>query len=667
MDLKSVHAIFNDRILRIPSYQRGYTWSNNEVLKHISKIKSINGQLKDLWDDLMNVDTGNWHYTGLLTLDKVPEEYSWLPNHKQYAIVDGQQRITTILILISVIIELSEQLKVQLEIREGDEKYKYLIVKSGVVKAYIFGYEEDNPSDKYFKKHILNVDEVEDGSKESVYTENLKNAKKFFEIVVSEYIKNDSTKLKGLYALVTTNLRFNEYILPDELDEYVVFETMNNRGKPLSELEKLKNRLMYLNSKLPLHAAKNEELPNEIQLLQAQRSALESAINTSWITVYNSLGANKNRPLNDEEFLRNHWIAYFDRYNRSESEAYSGYLFDQYFILQNVYEGRINHVKIENYIKSLQKASIIWNKLNNPKHFESDEKEFQNVILSLYRVGFKPSFKPIVMAILLRADRNDFIKVIQLLEEYSFKIFHISDRQSNTGDSKLYKLAYQVYQAGMNADLAFATIKQHLDSYYNFNFFKNQVVELFESGERKGFYGWGGRFYFLFEYDQYLRRVNSTSTAASQIGWDDFVRKNTIEHIYPQSAVNIANNNQWSGFDRFSSAERKCLGGCIGNLLAISHSDNSSFNDDPFLFKVDQNNKGEQYKNRGYKYDSMSARIVANELEWTPEKIVDRGIDMLDFLWKKLHPGTANPLTRDSKLELLGLPFLKSLPVENNG
>ena len=107
MELQSIDKIFEKKIFRIPSYQRGYSWSNNNSI-HINSTdpyKNVTGQLKDLWDDIMNIENNSWHYTGLLTLVKVDSDYSWLSTHEQYSIVDGQQRITTILILISVLIE----------------------------------------------------------------------------------------------------------------------------------------------------------------------------------------------------------------------------------------------------------------------------------------------------------------------------------------------------------------------------------------------------------------------------------------------------------------------------------------------------------------------------------------------------------------------------------
>lgn len=165
MDLKSIHAIFTDRILRIPSYQRGYSWTNDAEIKERKDLVRIKGQLMDLWNDIQNIPNDKWHYTGLLTLAEhtSPDYKEFLPRKAQYSIVDGQQRITSILILITVLVKYSKQFDYEFGDREGDTEFHYLYISKGTRKAYIFGYDQDNPSDKYFRKHILGLDEIEGG------------------------------------------------------------------------------------------------------------------------------------------------------------------------------------------------------------------------------------------------------------------------------------------------------------------------------------------------------------------------------------------------------------------------------------------------------------------------------------------------------------------------
>jgi len=688
VELQTIHQLFSDNIYRIPSYQRGYTWGNNKpVGKDLENpFKDVVGQLKDLWDDIQNTKEDSWHYIGLLTLVEANiKEYGWLKNHSQYNIVDGQQRITTILILLTVLIEKSKELNIKLGLRESDAEMKYLFIKEDDLYAHIFGYDKDNPSDEYFKRHIIKLDIIFENNAESIYTENLKKAKKFFDDAINLSLrkaineKERAELLKKLFDKITTQLKFNVYRLPLELNEYVVFETMNNRGKPLSELEKLKNRLMYLNDKFKLddYSVLESTSIDADNLLKTRKDDLKDNINKAWITIYRSLGANKINPLDDEEFVRNHWIIYFNEYDRSEAKVYKSFLFDNYFSINRLYSKELEASDIHEYALSLQKSAIEWNKLRNPEFI--DNKEIKNLILRLHYVGLRPSFQPLILAILLKENSIDYSKVLNLLEEYAFKLFYIADRQSNTGDSKLYRLAFKVYNENSSPDDAYNEIKEHLEYYYRFDLFKGNVKELFLSGNKNGYYGWSGIFYFLFEYDKYWRSENQTTEKDNEIDWEDFRSKNSIEHIFPHVATlsfeeyikdsknkDLENlkikyediQNRWSAFRNVSYENRKLLSNSLGNLLALNQTLNASLQADSFINKVDQKNKGVKTIFKGYKYDSMSARIVADEPDWTPESIKNRGMKMLDHLWDMLHPGQDIKLTENEKLELLGLDFM---------
>ena len=102
--LKSLAQLFNERVFRIPDYQRGYSWTKP--------------QLEDFWQDMMRLTDGRNHYTGLITLERVSEdrwknwnrdEDTWLisdANCTPFYVVDGQQRLTTAVILIKCLLDL---------------------------------------------------------------------------------------------------------------------------------------------------------------------------------------------------------------------------------------------------------------------------------------------------------------------------------------------------------------------------------------------------------------------------------------------------------------------------------------------------------------------------------------------------------------------------------
>jgi len=129
----------------------------------------------------------------------------------------------------------------------------------------------------------------------------LENAKQFFESNLKNFYETYGlSEIEGLFKKLTQNLMFNLHEIQDDFDVFVAFETMNNRGKKLSNLELLKNRLIYLTTLYESYELSNDE-----------RDILRSDINNAWKEVYYQLGRNKKNPLSDDDFLTAHWIMYF--------------------------------------------------------------------------------------------------------------------------------------------------------------------------------------------------------------------------------------------------------------------------------------------------------------------------------------------------------------------
>lgn len=63
---------------------------------------------------------------------------------------------------------------------KADLAKKYLVQQAGVSRAYLFGYERDNPSYEYLKTQILGELSNQFQGTETTYTANLKNAQDFF-------------------------------------------------------------------------------------------------------------------------------------------------------------------------------------------------------------------------------------------------------------------------------------------------------------------------------------------------------------------------------------------------------------------------------------------------------------------------------------------------------
>jgi len=182
-NLKTLSELFNDKVFRIPDYQRGYAWE---------KL-----QINDFWSDLNNLDKDRTHYTGMITV-KNKEEY--------YHVINGQQRLTTIMILLKVVLDQFDDEDWIDDKEKNDYVKKYLfrkIGKEGKNLKVIFGYEKDNPSDCYFKTKILDLKDSDCYSvaQETLYTKNLQYAK--------DELRNKLIEFKGV--VIKSQLSTNEY------------------------------------------------------------------------------------------------------------------------------------------------------------------------------------------------------------------------------------------------------------------------------------------------------------------------------------------------------------------------------------------------------------------------------------------------------------------------
>lgn len=178
-ELFTVSRVFTESLYRIPDYQRGYSWKEE--------------QLKDFWLDLEQIESNSKHYTGVLTLEAVPakkwsawEDDQWIIKSRRYFpyyIVDGQQRLTTVIILLQAILEqppVGDFLNFT-PISDIRKKYIFDSKVEDSSRSYIFGYEKDNPSYEYLKRRIfLENSDVHLPEEETIYTKKPSWGEKFF-------------------------------------------------------------------------------------------------------------------------------------------------------------------------------------------------------------------------------------------------------------------------------------------------------------------------------------------------------------------------------------------------------------------------------------------------------------------------------------------------------
>lgn len=652
-ELQSLSQIFQNKIFRIPDYQRGYAWQSQ--------------QLRDFWEDIVNLQSDRYHYTGLLSLKKLNQEESrklgnddsWLlqSGFKAYHIVDGQQRLTTFVIMLNEIIEFTCQLpdnigKSYEEIYLGfenikDIKAKYISRKrppEDLIITYMFGYENDNPSAEYLKYKVLGQ-EYGGTIKETYYTKNLKYAKEFFGKELRAYYEKKGIEgITDLYRKLTLKLMFNIHEIEDDYDVFVAFETMNNRGKRLTNLELLKNRLIYLTT---LYSSDILDGTDQI--------ALRELINKAWSEVYYQLGRNENNLLSDDEFLRAHWIIYYS-YSRKRGDDYIKFLlrkFSHKSIFENIIEVNpdeddptvfmsdqqdddddieidsspnvtdefLQPKEIIDYVNSLNETAEYWYYTFYPEKCPDITEEEQVWIEKLNRIGIG-YFRPIVAVSLiprLEYSKYERIAFYKAVERFIFITFRMAMYQSSYKSSDYYRKTHEVYMENMSLsdvteDLINTTNENAADAV---RVFVTRMNKRFISQD--GFYSWRELRYFLYEYEYSL----ASKYKLDKLSWADLTKvvkdKITVEHILPQTPTKLYWRNN---FRQFTPEEIKTLSASLGNMLPLSQSINSKLQNDGFDDK----------KARGYSNGCHCEVEISKEDSWDAKHIYDRGMKLLSFM-----------------------------------
>nr|MCR5084512.1 DUF262 domain-containing protein [Succinivibrionaceae bacterium] len=212
-ELMPFSEVFSNSLFRIPDFQRGYAWREE--------------QLRDFWEDLVTIPEGRSHYTGMLSLKDISKaarqdiDISWLPSSfRAFHVIDGQQRLTTFVILVNEIVRFARGLPEneglpESEIVIGSEylseiRKKYICRKrppKEINVAYIFGYEDGNPSADFLRLQILGDGQGGEAGK-SYYNNNLAFARDFFAARLAERCPAGQG-LDDLYDRLTNRMMFN--------------------------------------------------------------------------------------------------------------------------------------------------------------------------------------------------------------------------------------------------------------------------------------------------------------------------------------------------------------------------------------------------------------------------------------------------------------------------
>lgn len=603
IDDQNLVQLFATRIFRIPDYQRGYAWKKR--------------QLQELWDDIMDIPQTEQevksHFTGTISIRPIRE--SELKDEEKplvkdgecfFDVVDGQQRLTTISILLFEIIKKLGSLN------KWAEKF---IFTGDSPKVFRLGYRATGRgnNNNFLKNKIFEDKDSQSVFETNAYTQNLLDAKEFF----GEQLNGMETReVESLFDKVKSCLKFDIKEIDSSYDVQAVFESMNNRGKPLSTLEKLKNRLMFLASRL-------------------QKEDLKASINDAWGTIYHEMGKNSEQMLDEDEYLSAHLTLIREPADYAFSEQQTEKkVFEMFCNKASTFplsysrnasgqerESDVDYKKINEYVNDIQKFVDYWYKVNFPK--EIQDEETQRLVFCIQQLNSSKEIKIFLTQLMSMREEHsgevtECLKITHRLVKrnavpgaYAMDLRTLAARARELHSEKF---AIKQLREDLKSKCASCDPAAIIDQFKNlFNYVRGA----------KGFYRWPGLKYFLFEYE-----LNKTPEKDfPPLRWVEDYGKASIEHVIPQNCdknwpKTMTAYTEGKSLDEDDKKKAKnIIINTLGNLVLIRKEKNSSLSDGSW------SDKKSSYGNGTY-----SEREIAKYSEWNEQSIYERGKKMFDFL-----------------------------------
>ncbi|WRD35865.1 DUF262 domain-containing HNH endonuclease family protein [Helicobacter pylori] len=570
MELLNLDRVIEKGVFEIPSYQRGYAWQE--------------GQLKDFWNDLEHVSKlgDKFHYMHSLTLRELENEFE----SSAFEIIDGQQRLATSLILLGLLAKITQNKdpKYSLINLEPILSYKYY----GLSEAFRAIIEEEKDLERF---------------QTSFYAKNLIDAYAFFKEKISD---TPVGTLEKMFDALIKKMLFSVVELNDNrIDPFSSFETINNRGKDLSTLELLKNRLHFVAHKI----CDEGDLEN-----------LQQEINNTYTLIYHDLRQFEDAHL--ESFLK-HFVAYYYGENSKFKERLLNTAFDAHKKYDDLYD---EYEKINDLLLYLSYSSKVWYFLHT---FDDEELRIEitpktrSLLDKMRRLNALSynAFLPLLLSLFTiqlegkHANKQlyttkELESLLEYLERFGFLIYGVAGK--NTAKNEWIGLAFKAIQAcRFWEDRITIEDLPTLEKNF-FNRHKNSALELLEENihskkNTEKWYKWGKALnYLLYEYELHH---NPETT----LNFDSSLE--SIEHILPQ------NPDQGYNTKEKDWAKNPHIVHALGNLLLIPKNANSSLSNKPF------NEKRKEYLKGSY-----SEKEVAKNASFGVAQIKERSEKLLDFL-----------------------------------
>jgi len=487
-DIRPEYLTFDNlllkRLFRIPNYQRAYSWESKQRKALFLDLEKLNKGSDDKKHHFMA--TIVCLNTGTLKSEDEVTEFT------EFHIVDGQQRLTTLIILLKSIQKILEK---------GDKTDKKLATKeqTSLIK------EDDrlvllqtNHDDSHFFRDYLEKGIIPDRDKiKTTSTQRLVEAFKECEAFVNQWYKENG--VRTLLGLIKNKLGFIFYTLEDEGAAYTVFEVLNSRGLEVDWLDKCKTMLMGIVFESERDSSKNvrKEHIGELHKL--------------WGEIYRTIGITK---IQGHEILR--FAATLEEHSEP-NRIMSAEKAIEFFREECQKDPRKFTVKVTRCFLGI--AETLKQFYENPR---------LDAVMGILHTRFLAVSIQMETSLLAEDERDNLMKC---WENVTFRIYGMFGKDARTKVGEYTRIAWKI----ANKDLPAKTLIENVTAIGKDFPIKDAVEEL---REIDCYNNWEKELrYFLYRYEEHL--AQEQGSAISENNWQQIWNASatkTIEHILPQSS-----------------------------------------------------------------------------------------------------------------------------------
>ncbi|WP_282774116.1 DUF262 domain-containing protein [Phaeodactylibacter xiamenensis] len=546
----------------VPTYQRAYSWDTE--LDSSNPPKQVNVFLSDL-EDYNRSTTNSKYYFGHFLFEEQSDS--------KFGVIDGQQRLTTIVIFLSALFKKLKEFDPLTE--KEEESYEDLIKRKSTYRFETVDYDK-----QLFKDYVIDQTKVD---KNGLETESAKRMVAAFDFFNSQLEGKDKSYLEKMLDTVQ-NASCTAHPVKDESEAIQMFIFQNNRGKKPSALEIIKAQFMF-----NIHLYGGEE-----------KEGLLEEIKTRFEKIYKSISSIEYR-IHEDDVLVYTLRVHFN--SLKESNAINK--------INKMLAGEDPIFFIKAFTQSLASSFEYLTTF-----FGKDERKNFEVhsLITLGRIGIAMPF--IIKAYKYGLPVNEINQLCKKLESLVLRHRLIGTRAD---------IASRLNGVYKQFDSENSDLKPILDkiewmksvssdswwwAYWNNENLKRSIQGGINHSTAK---------YLLWKYENSLISLGKSGYTAVRF---DTIECPELEHIAPQT------ENPETGYDIYDEEFVQQYLNCLGNYLLLSKSHNCSVGNKPFSEKRASFNHLEQQRE--------VQKMTVDSETWTRSLIQKRKEKIIGFIMNEL-------------------------------